>query len=89
MNIYTIYDSKAEAYIQPFFCKNNGVAIRLFQTAALDEQHDFHRHAADYTLFNIAMWDETKGIITQLENHINLGNAIAIQNMVTSKIQGE
>ncbi len=87
MKIFTIHDSKAEAYIQPFFAINEGVALRLFQTAAMDEHHDFHRHAADYTLFEIAEFDEITGTIEPLQAIKNLGNAISVQKI--SKIQGE
>ncbi len=87
MNIYTIYDSKAQTYIQPFYAVNNGVAIRLFQTAAMDEKHDFHRHGADYTLFHIAIWEEKTGTIAQNETHENLGNGITVQKL--TPIQGE
>jgi len=59
--IFSVWDSKAAAYIQPFFASNNNVAIRMFETACRDQSHDFHRHAEDYTLFRIGSFDQEKG----------------------------
>jgi len=64
---YTIWDSKADAYITPFFSVNDKVATRSFASACNDEGHDFHRHAEDYTLFRVATFDQTTGD-TVLEN---------------------
>ena len=55
MNIYTIYDSKAEAYLTPFFTDTDATAVRIFTSAATDEQHHFHKYAEDYTLFAIGV----------------------------------
>lgn len=87
MKLYTIHDSKAEAFITPFFAINQGVAMRMFQTAAMDENHDFHKHAGDFTLFEIAVFDEKSGFIDVKETMENLGNAITIQG--ASYVQGE
>jgi len=75
MNIYAVYDSKAEAYLKPFFCQNNAVAIRSFAGAAQQEGTDFHRYAGDYTLFQIGQYDEQSGTLHDDVN-INLGCAI-------------
>ncbi len=64
---YTIWDSKADAYITPFFSVNDEVAIRSFSSACTDEGHDFYRHAEDYTLFRVATFNQADGD-TILEN---------------------
>lgn len=75
MGIFSVYDSKAQAYLQPFFTHNKQTAIRSFATAAQQSDHDFHRYAADYTLFQIGEWDAQSGHINTLENKLNLGMA--------------
>lgn len=75
IRIFTIYDSKAQAYLQPFFCVNNAVAIRTFTTAANNPEHDFNRYAADYTLFAIGEFEPTSGNINIFESKVNLGMA--------------
>ncbi len=76
MNIYTVYDSKAEAYLQPFYSRTAGEAIRNFETACNKSEHEFHIHAADYTLFEIGEFNETTGFIQRRQSHLNLGNAL-------------
>lgn len=76
MKIFTVYDAKAEAYLQPFFSSTDGTAMRAFQAAATDAEHDFGKFAEDYTLFEIGQWDETEGSITMLDAKKPLANAI-------------
>lgn len=78
LKIFTVYDSKAEAYLQPFYAQATGAAVRMFESAAKDPEHHFHKHAGDYTLFELGSFDEQTGKLEQLPNHINLGNAIAL-----------
>lgn len=76
LKLFSIYDSKAEAFIQPFFSPATGSAIRSFETAANDAGSDFHKYGADYTLFEIGTFDEHTCELTPLESKINLGLAI-------------
>ena len=76
--IFTIYDSKAETCLPPFFSPNSATAIRDFEVAANDTSTVFYKHAADYTLFEIASWDDQTGHI-EPHVHINLGTAITFR----------
>lgn len=76
MKIFTIYDSKAEAYLQPFFSPTKATATRDFQQAAQDEKSAFHTHAADYTLMQIGAWNEQTGTLSVDETKSNLGTAL-------------
>lgn len=73
--VFTVFDSAAVAYLQPFFARSEGEAIRMFSTAASSEDHQFARHAADYTLFKIGTFEDSTG---QVESHppVSLGNAL-------------
>lgn len=73
--IFSVYDSKANAFLQPFFCVNRAVALRSFMQAAQDERHDFHRFAADFALFEIGEWDPVSGKFECFEKFENLGLA--------------
>ncbi|AXL14758.1 nonstructural protein [Microviridae sp.] len=63
--IYTIYDSKAEAYLPPFFMHQQGMALRTFTDCVNDPNHAFGKHPEDYTLFNAGIFDDDLGTITQ------------------------
>lgn len=63
MNIFTIFDTKAKAYMQPFFSKNAATALREVQSAVDNTEHGFNTHAEDYSLFHIGNYDENSGKI--------------------------
>lgn len=74
--VMSIFDSKAEAYLPPFFTVSRGVGIRSFSDAAQDEKHEFSRHAGDYTLFELGEFDLKSGRFEQYDAAVNLGTAI-------------
>lgn len=76
MKIFSVYDSSAEAYLQPFFARAPGEAVRQFQTAVNTADHNFHAYAADFTLFMIGVWDEKSGTIDPYPQQENLGNGL-------------
>lgn len=84
--IFTVYDSKAEAYLQPFFAETTGIATRDFEAAANDETHQFAKHAGDYTLFELGTFAEDTGQFTNLTTPINLGLALTYMNSMTNQV---
>jgi len=75
LKIFSVYDSAAGAYLQPFFFASAGQAIRAFSDMANDPASSLHRHAADYTLFELGSWDDENAMLL-IEKHINLGKAL-------------
>lgn len=71
MLVYAIYDSKAEAYMQPMVYKTKGQAIRAFEDAINDKETLFSKHAQDFTLWELGEYDETKGEIIMHEHKQN------------------
>ena len=63
IEIFAIHDSKAEAYMQPFFTQATGVAIREFTKLSNDETHPIGQNPTDYTLFYLGTWDQWTGDI--------------------------
>lgn len=66
--IYTIRDAKAEAYLKPFFERNNGTAVRAIE-AAIQQDKNFNAYAEDYSLYLIGEYDDTTG---RIDSHIPL-----------------
>lgn len=58
---YAIHDSKIGAFTAPFFVRNEGLAIRSFERAAMNPEQTMHTHPADFTLFEIGWYDEQTG----------------------------
>jgi len=76
LNIYSIYDSKADQYNLPMFMARDGQAIRAFDDLCNDEKSDVHKHAEDYTLFNLGEFDDEIGLVTPLNTPKSLGKAL-------------
>lgn len=74
--LFTIYDSKAKAYISPFASPNNATAIREFARAANNKNHQFNMFPADFTLFHMGQFDDATGIMTQSKTKTDLGLAL-------------
>jgi len=51
MKMFSCYDSKAEAYMQPFFMNAKGQALRAFADLVNDGQSQFSKHPEDFVLF--------------------------------------
>lgn len=76
LQVFAIFDSKAEAFIQPWFSQTIGTAIRSFEQAVNEDGHHFQKFSGDYTLFHLGDFDQVKGNFTQLKSPTNLGLAI-------------
>lgn len=78
--ILCVRDSKMEAYLQPFFAPTTAVGLRMVSEVATEPEHDFHKYAADYTLFELGQFDESTGLITLHTSHVNLGTMLQFQH---------
>lgn len=76
LKVFAIYDSKAEAYLPPFFCSSKGVAIRMFSDAASDGTHNFCKHSSDYTLFELGSFDDNSALFLMHPAPVPLGTAL-------------
>lgn len=81
MQIYSMYDSKACAFIQPFFSRTEGVAVRQLSQAINDGKHDFCIHAEDYTLFHLGSWDEVSGLVESNKTPVSVTTCLALKSL--------
>jgi hypothetical protein len=64
LNVYSIFDSAAKAYTNPFFMHNDGLAIRAFSDNVNSEQeNNIAKHPDQFTLFRIGEFDDASGEI--------------------------
>lgn len=64
LKIYSVHDGAVGAFLQPFFARSNGEALRSFQDAINDEKHPFHAHVHDYHLLYLGTFDDGNGAVT-------------------------
>lgn len=60
--IFSVYDSAAQAFLQPFFSPSLGSALRSLTDAVNDPKHEFSKHAGDYTLFKLGSFSDDTGL---------------------------
>lgn len=76
LKVFTVYDSKAEAYLQPFYGKSRGEALRSFIEAANDKQSNIGKYPEDFTLFDLGEFDDSNCTFNLLSVSVPLGRAI-------------
>lgn len=78
--IFSIFDSKVNAYAIPFSAPNASAAIRMVAAATMDSESDLFKFGADFTLFEIGEFNEETGFIVPLDAFNNLGTALLIMS---------
>lgn len=74
--VYTVFDSKVESYMLPFFMQAKGAAIRAFSDLVNNPEHAFCKHKEDYTLFEIGTYDDSSAKLESYFAPISLGCAV-------------
>ena len=67
LNVYSIFDKVATAYLQPFYMNNDEMAIRAVKPMLFDEEHMFAQNPQDYCLYCLGSFDDSNG---HLESNI-------------------
>lgn len=62
-SIFTVYDEASDAYLQPFFMATQAAAVRAISELANDPNHQFCKHAKDFTLFEIGQFNDANAHI--------------------------
>lgn len=68
--IFTIYDSKAGAYLPPFFLPTVPMATRVFGDCVNDPTHQFSKHPLDYTLVHVGQFNDQNADIEIIKHKI-------------------
>lgn len=76
LKVYSVFDSKAQAFLQPFHALNAAVASRMIADAVRQPDHMFRTHAADFTLMELGDFDDLTGTFSNHQTAVNLGNLL-------------
>ena len=79
LKVFSIYDSKAEAYKQPFFMATKGEAVRGILEVLDRPDHLFAKYPADYTLFELGEYDDSNGKMLPHNTPISHGSLLEYQ----------
>lgn len=79
LKIFTVYDSKTEAYMPPFFMQSTGQAMRSFEdTINHEKEHVFGKHPEDFTLFELGKFDDQTSTFNLHKTSLPLAKAIEL-----------
>lgn len=76
LHIFTVFDSKAEAFMTPFFMTSKGQAVRAFSDTVQDPSHQFNKHPCDYTLFYLGTFSDDSSTFKTITPPVSLGMAV-------------
>lgn len=80
MKIFTIYDSKVDSYLQPFFMRTVGEVERSLSSLVSDPEHNFCKYAEDFTLFELGTFDENTAEINLLNTPHSVSLLVQYKN---------
>lgn len=66
IKIFSVYDHKVEAFLQPFFSPTVPSALRSLTEVVNDVNHTFHKHSNDYSVFDLGDFNDGTGEITAI-----------------------
>lgn len=61
LKAFAILDTKANAFLQPFFMPATGMATRAFADMVNNKELPMYRHADDYRLAEIGTFNDSNG----------------------------
>ncbi len=61
--MFTVLDTKAMAYLPPFFLPNEAVAKRVFGDMATDQTHQFGKHPEDFSMYYLGEFEDMTSVV--------------------------
>lgn len=74
--VFSVHDSKAEAFLPPFILPMQAQAIRVFENCINSDDHQFGVNPHDYTLFRLGNFDDSSGQFLLARTIESLGNGV-------------
>lgn len=84
--MYSIFDSKAEVYLPPFYQKTHGESIRTVTESVTNSDSMLSKHPGDFTLYYLGDFDDETGLVAPLKTHLNLGKLLEFQARAQSEV---
>lgn len=85
--LFSLFDTKAEAFGVPFFMPQRGMAIRALVDLSKDPQSLVYKHPNDFILYELGEFDDLVGEIYPHKTPVNLGIAPKEINQVDSVVE--
>lgn len=82
--MFTVFDVKVGAYLQPFFLQADDQAVRAIGDCVNDPAHAFSKHPEDYTLFFLGIFDDNHASFSLLDAPTPLRKLIELSTFTPS-----
>lgn len=76
LKVFSIRDSKAQIFNQPWFARTHGEAERNFEQLVRDEKSTIYQYPEDYDLYHIGEYDDETGLVTSLDTPKHVAKAV-------------
>jgi len=64
--VFTVFDSKIDVFLPPFFCRTSGEAARIMMDMCSDKNHNFYKYRSEFMLFELGTYDDSTGMMVPL-----------------------
>lgn len=79
--MYSFFDSAAQAFTNPFFMHNDGLAIRAFgDNVNSDQENNMSLHPEQFTLFKLAEWDDKNATLDVYDAPVSVAIGVELIN---------
>lgn len=86
LQVFSLFDSKAKAYTQPYFMPQKGQALRSLDGIVNNPQTEVYKYPDDFKLYKLADYDNLSGKFIPLQEPEFIANAVEFKKEET---QGE
>jgi len=82
INVYSVFDSKAAVFANPFYMANDAVALRGFAGAVNSPESMLYKHPEDYSLYRLGTFDDSVGLLVAEAQPVVMATASSCIKMV-------
>lgn len=76
LQVCAIYDKKTGLFDQPMTVRHNGDMIRQWDIVRKDQSTKYGKNPEDFSLFQIATYDDSLGELQPIKPHIHLADGV-------------
>ena len=67
IQLFTVFDKAVNAFLQPFYARSRGEAVRSFMETVNDPKSQINKHSADYVMYYLGEFDDGSGLFHGVE----------------------
>lgn len=86
--VLAVRDVKAGSFFPPMFVRSTALAFRWFESCIQNPDHDFHKFAEDFVLFELGSFMDESGEFNLLEAPRSVIGAMVIKARILQAAMG-